>query len=541
MDRGLLILLVIYVLLLPVVTKRIYASDEIKYFSYLHSLYFDGDLRFEDEFMHFYNSDPKKFADFKTGVIDKREPLTDNPVNEAPIGSALLWSPFYIATDLGLRGLHALGLFKSTLADGYSTPYVWAVCYGSNLLGFLGILLAYRLARKYFSVFAATLATLVVWFATPAFFYMYISPPWSHATSLFAVAAFITYWHDTRLRRVESEKFPVGAQFIAPNAEQDFCRGGINPAPTDAGVGVGFIPPANPQLSTFNFQLSTLRAWFLLGLLGGLVMCVREQDGLFALIPAVEAAVFLIGWLRARDWAAVGRLMIGGVVFLVGLAIGFAPQLAAYHATNGTWTPSKTVGEKINLLSPHFFEVLFSPQNGLLPWTSVVLFCLLGLIALWRSDRIMTAAFASACFAQVYVAGAFSTWQGKGSFGQRRFVNITIILIMGLAALISWMLHWAANRSVAVSPRAGGSPPLHSSNLKPQTYVRWALAIVGAIFVAWNFGLALQFALWTSEQRQGLDWGRVVSGQISLLNPANLFDILRRFIFDRSSFYKLKL
>ncbi len=107
---------------------------------------------------------------------------------------------------------------------------------------------------------------------------------------------------------------------------------------------------------------------------------------------------------------------------------------------------------------------------------------------------------------------------------------------MGLAALVTWLLERAANRRAAST--AIGATPTQNSKLKTQNPIRWVLAIGGALFVAWNFGLALQFALWTSEQRQGLDWGRVISGQVSLLNPANLFDILSRFIFDRSSFYK---
>lgn len=514
MDKGLLVLLIIYLLLLPVVTKRIYASDEIKYFSYLHSLYFDADLRFENEFMQFYNNDPKKFADFKKGVIDKREPLTGNPVNEAPIGSALLWSPFYIATDLGLRAAHAVGLFKSTPADGYSPPYVWAISYGSNLLGFLGILLAYRLARKYFAIFPALLATLVVWFATPAFFYMYISPPWSHAASLFAVAAFISYWHKTRNCRLQIAdcrgRQDVGAQFIAPNAEP--------------------LSNAAPAATVHNSQLTIHNSahWLLLGLLGGLVMTVREQDGLFLLIPGVEVAVYLSRGLRARQWVAAARLVAGGLTFLVGVLIGFLPQLFAYRATNGGWGPSKTVGDKINLLSPNFFNVLLDPGNGFLPWTPVALFGILGLIALWRSDRLVAAVFGIAVFAQIYVAGAFSTWQGKGSFGQRRFVNLTIILIIGLAALINWL------RNRISQP----NPTTQNSKLKTQNLVSWAIILVGAIFVAWNFGLALQFALWTSEQRQALDWGRVLDGQLALLNPANLFDKIYRFIFERSSFYR---
>ena len=37
---------------LPLVTTRIYASDEIKYFAYLHSLSFDHDLDFTNDYQH---------------------------------------------------------------------------------------------------------------------------------------------------------------------------------------------------------------------------------------------------------------------------------------------------------------------------------------------------------------------------------------------------------------------------------------------------------------------------------------------------------
>jgi hypothetical protein len=45
-DRGLVALLILLALVWPAVTARIYASDEIKYFAYLHSLTFDHDLDF---------------------------------------------------------------------------------------------------------------------------------------------------------------------------------------------------------------------------------------------------------------------------------------------------------------------------------------------------------------------------------------------------------------------------------------------------------------------------------------------------------------
>ncbi len=45
-DRGLVVLIALYVLSLPFVTHRITASDAIEYYSYDRSLYFDHDLNF---------------------------------------------------------------------------------------------------------------------------------------------------------------------------------------------------------------------------------------------------------------------------------------------------------------------------------------------------------------------------------------------------------------------------------------------------------------------------------------------------------------
>ena len=55
-TRPLLILTALFLLSLPLVTTRIYASDEVQYFSYLRSLWFDRDVSFENEYRHFYES-----------------------------------------------------------------------------------------------------------------------------------------------------------------------------------------------------------------------------------------------------------------------------------------------------------------------------------------------------------------------------------------------------------------------------------------------------------------------------------------------------
>src|SRR5436309_11463106 len=73
-DGWLIALVVLFVVVAPLVTQRIYASDEIQYFAYTHSLVFDQDLVFSNEYLHFYNLDKVKFADIYTDLYNKHEP-----------------------------------------------------------------------------------------------------------------------------------------------------------------------------------------------------------------------------------------------------------------------------------------------------------------------------------------------------------------------------------------------------------------------------------------------------------------------------------
>ena len=54
-TRRLLLLVALFVVSLPAVTSRLYSSDEVEYFSYLRSLWFDHDVSFENEYQYFYD------------------------------------------------------------------------------------------------------------------------------------------------------------------------------------------------------------------------------------------------------------------------------------------------------------------------------------------------------------------------------------------------------------------------------------------------------------------------------------------------------
>ena len=63
-------LILAFVISLPAVTVRFYASDEIEYFAHLRSMWFDGDLSFDNEYRYFYDRNIARGWRFKETFLD---------------------------------------------------------------------------------------------------------------------------------------------------------------------------------------------------------------------------------------------------------------------------------------------------------------------------------------------------------------------------------------------------------------------------------------------------------------------------------------
>ena len=369
--RELLLLTCAFVLSLPAVTPRIYASDEIQYFSYLRSLWFDHDVSFENEYQYFYGLNIGRGEGFHATFLEQYTDAGRRP-SFATVGSALLWSPFYAAADLMTR-------VAGGPVDGFSRPYVSAVAYGSAFYGFAAVLLSIAAARRIAG--PGLLAGIVIWLGTPLLFYMYVSPPYSHACSAFAVALFVTIWLHVR------EEWSVSGAIA-------------------------------------------------LGLSGALMAMVREQDVFLALGPAVDFVATAVAGRTRSD-----KSILIAATGCFGFAVGLLPQLLAYKALNGRFGPSTLVTRKMNWQAPHAVDVLLSPEHGFLLWTPLAALALGGLVVLAvrgpaHVRRIGWCALLMVGL-QIYVSGSVESWTVAGAFGQRRFVALTILLTVGLAGLIA--------------------------------------------------------------------------------------------------------
>jgi hypothetical protein len=351
------------VLVVPSRTGRVINGDAIQYFAYLQSAVADGDLDFTNDYQRLYlNHDPE------TNVWLRNRTPAGRPPNMMAVGPAILWSPFYLAAravlgqpEAGSRAEAALQASVGLAGVFYATVGAWFTFWACAGL---------------FSRRAALWATLVVWLAGPAVYYSFVSPAYSHATSMCAAAAFVYAWLATRDR-------------------------------------VGW------------------RQALLIGALGGLVALVRWQDAIVLLLPAGD--VLLSAWRRERSPATALRHLA-----LVGLAaiVTFTPQLVAWNAIYGTPMLMPQGAGFMRWTEPAIFSVLFSLRHGLFSWTPALLVAACGLPLLVRRDRQLGWLVVLVLALAIYVNASVMDWWAGAAFGARRFVSLGVLFSLGMAALL---------------------------------------------------------------------------------------------------------
>lgn len=175
-------------------------GDGIGYYVYLRSVIFDRDLDFFNEFRYYQTSVSKLSGQTREIISPDKPKLTPKGYlfNDFPVGSAILWSPFYLLAHLIFRG------------DGYSAPYEISAGIGSMIYGFLGLIIIYKILRSFFSSSISFLSTAIIFLTTSSFYFFAFEPVRSHMLSLFLVSLFIYLWLKTLRRRSRRQWFVLG-------------------------------------------------------------------------------------------------------------------------------------------------------------------------------------------------------------------------------------------------------------------------------------------------------------------------------------------
>ena len=272
--------------------------------------------------------------------------------------------------------------------DGLAAPFQLSVGVAGIVYGTVGFYLCYDMCRRLYPSAAAFWATVIAWLATSAVYYTLVSPAYSHAVSLFAVALFCHTWMRTR--------------------DQD-----------------------------------SIGRYLLLGALGGLVALVRWQDIIVLALPIVELAHAIV--TRRRPFASAA---IRAAALVPPLLVMFLPQIVAWRSIYGQFIVMPQGSGFMHWTSPAIISVLFSLNHGLFSWTPVVLLAVLGFRFLTQRDAVLGWAACVVLLQAVYINAAVSDWWAGEAFGARRFVGYSVFFVLGLAGVLAkarpTLVRWTA-------------------------------------------------------------------------------------------------
>lgn len=449
-------LIALFLISLPFVNPFVH-GDGVGYYAYARALLIEHRLDFVPDWKHANET-------FAAGRVGANGQLatdqftgTGHVANLWTIGPSLLWLPFLSVTHAGVLLADHFGAHVAP--DGFSAPYRLTMALATCLYGFLGLLIVFSLAREYFRESWAFLATLGIWFASSLFVYMYFNPSWSHAPSAFVVALFLWYWHRTREQR-------------------------------------------------------SPRQWILLGLFSGLMVDVYYPNGVFLLLPLLEALEHYAGAWKSPDgrYGASTRLLRSHIAYVIAFLAGLLPTFISRNIIFGS--PLQTgyySARSWNWGSPALWSVLWSSDHGLLSWTPVLILALVGLWMFRRVDRSFANKLIVCCGAFYLLIAFYPDWDGLSSFGNRFFVSLTPIFVLGLAAFFDWLARvWNVRRAFALS------------------------GALTALLILWNFGMMYQWGMHLIPVRGPISWREAAYNQFAVV-PSHAARDVRRYVLRRSS------
>ena len=267
---------------------------------------------------------------------------------------------------------------------------------------------------------------------------MYFNPSWSHAQSAFAVALFFWYWDRTRADRSWTQ-------------------------------------------------------WLVLGLISGLMMDVYYVCAVLLVVPLIESLVRYWQDFSSRQMSSVWRLFLLNVLFTLA-ALCFPP-----HADR----------EENHLRQ--LFGIWLRPALGL------HVACLAESVFFFRARPFQLDAGNSACgdwpvsseksrsraelvlpsgvlLFDLYAIGCYEDWAGISSFGNRFFVSLTPLFILGLAVFFDWLSEVLQERRAEILSAA-----------------------LTTVLIIWNLGLVFQWGTHLIPARGPISWHDAAYNQVAVV------------------------
>jgi hypothetical protein len=140
------------------------------------------------------------------------------------------------------------------------------------------------------------------------------------------------------------------------------------------------------------------------------------------------------------------------------------------------------------------------------------LLAVIGLFAFWRSVPRTGLAFLGAALAFYYFIASYPDWAGISSYGNRFFVSLTPLFILGLAVFLDRFTRVFRTRRAALA----------------------AASVLLACFVFWNAGLMFQWGVHLIPARGPISFSQMARNQL-LVVPRQITLQLEKYLFRRKA------
>jgi hypothetical protein len=376
-----------------VVGQAVY-GDGIYHYAFTRSIVKDADIRLNNEYGHTYSPVNNNSIVPAPPVVVENVTANGSAQNKYGIGAPLFWVIPFAFVDFFVGVWNVVSLPISS--HGFSDIYQIAVGLFNVMAATLGAVLLYLFLKNYFKPQAAFLSVTALLFGSSLFYYSSLDVVNSHPFSFLFSSIFLFFWWKTFAKR-------------------------------------------------------TLKQWFLLGLILGILLLIRTQDVVFLLLILAEIVVLLKQ--KGFNLSFIKKEIPKYVLFGAGIILAFLPQLFVWQTIYGDiWTsPYFKSGEGFTFLQPHLIDLFINPKIGIVFWTPLFLVCIAGLVAFFKKQKMLAGLSLLLVLSELYFISSWSGWTQGEAFGVRMLISSIPFMAIGLAYVMQLLLERFTLKKVIIS------------------------------------------------------------------------------------------
>lgn len=340
--------------------SRVISWDVTLYYSYLPAFFIYDDISFENVAEGFNG---KEFY--------LNEDENGNRYVKMTSGLAILYSPFFF-------GAHTFAMLSPHYkADGFSTPYPFALLLSSIFYCFLGLLFLRKVLLKHFTERVVGFTLVVLYFGTNMLYYT-IKEPMSHIYNFFLFSALL-YFYFSFLEHKSWGK----------------------------AIGIGIV--------------------------SGLIVLIRPVNVIMFLFPIIH---LLTAKPKGTSINQLGPYLLVSLVFAF---LAMVPQFIYWHHITGNWVIYSYNGERFYFHDPEIIKGLFSYRKGWFIYSPVLIFASVGFFFFYKEKTKLFFPLIITLFVALWVVFSWWCWWYGGGFGARPLIGYLPLMAFGLAACLKWL------------------------------------------------------------------------------------------------------